>query len=185
MLNPPIKTCKTCDKTPMKGRRFCLSCIREQEKEKVKEKKKQEKIKVRKEKSVDKKRFSKASLVKEADRVFSLYIRARDKGKPCITCWAPWQENFQCWHFMSRRHVNTRWLERNAHSQCPKDNLYGAWEQFLHAKAIDALYGSGVSDKICELANLVGEVDILEEIRHYYKKLEEMWVEFTPKKYYR
>lgn len=86
MLNPPIKTCKTCDKTPMKGRRFCLSCIREQEKEKVKEKKKQEKVKVRKEKSVDKKRFSKTSLVKEADRVFSLYIRARDKGKPCITC---------------------------------------------------------------------------------------------------
>lgn len=38
MLNPPIKTCKTCDKTPMKGRRFCLSCIREQEKEKAKEK---------------------------------------------------------------------------------------------------------------------------------------------------
>lgn len=86
MLNPPIKTCKTCDKTPMKGRRFCLSCIREQEKEKAKEKKKLGKVKVRKEKAVDKKRFSKTSLVKEADRVFSLYIRARDKGKPCITC---------------------------------------------------------------------------------------------------
>ena len=63
--------------------------------------------------------------------------------------------------------------------------MYAAWEQFLHAKAIDALYGTGVSDKICELANLVGEVDILEEIRRYYKKLEEMGVEFTPKKYYK
>lgn len=63
---------------------------------KAKEKKQEVKVKARKEKAVDKKRFSKTSLTKEADRVFSLFIRARDRGNPCITCCAPWQENFQC-----------------------------------------------------------------------------------------
>lgn len=40
----------------------------------------------RKKRITEKKRFSRSNLVKEADRVSSLYVRERDKGKPCITC---------------------------------------------------------------------------------------------------
>ena len=41
--------------------------------------KNENKVKVRKVKALDKKRFSRSNLVKEADRVASLYIRERDK----------------------------------------------------------------------------------------------------------
>lgn len=38
-----------------------------------------QRIKVKKEKLTDKKRLSRSNLIKEADRVWSLYIRERDK----------------------------------------------------------------------------------------------------------
>lgn len=46
-----------------------------------------EKLAVRKLKAKTKKQFSRSKLIKEADRVLSIYIRfVRDKDKPCITC---------------------------------------------------------------------------------------------------
>lgn len=45
----------------------------------------QEKVKVKKEKAKKTKAFKRLVLIKEADRVFSLFIRERDRGKPCIT----------------------------------------------------------------------------------------------------
>jgi hypothetical protein len=58
-----------------------LKCINSIAKEKAKaiKTKNTERVKVRKEKALDKKRFSRTKLVAEADRVFSLYIRERDK----------------------------------------------------------------------------------------------------------
>ena len=83
-----------------------------------------EKIKVKKEKAKEKKAFKRSALIKEADRVFSIFIRERDRGKPCITSRKKWREDFQCGHFQSRRHLNTRWYEKNAHSQCPRCNMF-------------------------------------------------------------
>ena len=51
--------------------------------------------KQKKDREQDKKRFSRTKLIDEADRVASLYIRERDKGKPCITCEKPWKESHQ------------------------------------------------------------------------------------------
>ena len=42
-------------------------------------KKNLEKVKIRKEKTLEKKRFSRTNLVREADRVASLFVRERDK----------------------------------------------------------------------------------------------------------
>lgn len=69
---------------------------REKEKQREKAKIQKEKTKIRKQKIADKKRFSRQNLIKEADRVFSLYIRERDRGKLCVTCGNPWEENHQC-----------------------------------------------------------------------------------------
>lgn len=188
MLNPPKKTCKQCANDPAPRRKLCLKCIQKNEREKIKQKKEKVKLKVvsNKIKLLHKKRFSRSNLTKEADRVYSLYIRSRDIGKPCITCWAPWQENFQCGHFLSRRHLSTRWEEKNWHWQCPKCNLWGAWEQFLHSKAIDSLYGEGTADRLQELSQILTTTDqeILEYIQKYYEKLSELGVEHKPKKYY-
>ena len=58
-------------------------------KQEIREKKRRiaEKLAIRNLKKKTKKQFSRSKLIKEADRVFSLYIRkVRDKDKPCITC---------------------------------------------------------------------------------------------------
>ena len=62
---------------------------------------------------------SRKTLVKEADRWFSKYIRLRD-GR-CVTCGS--QQNLQCGHLFSRKSYSTRWDERNAYAQCAGCNL--------------------------------------------------------------
>ena len=82
MLDKKEKTCKNCSNAPrFNGRTICLKCINSiaKEKQRAIKTKNTEKIKVRKEKAKDKKRFSRTKLVNEADRVWSLYIRERDK----------------------------------------------------------------------------------------------------------
>lgn len=57
------------------------------------------------------------------DRWFSLYIRLRDSDangySRCISCGKPvyWKEA-DCGHFINRRHMNTRYDERNCNLQC-------------------------------------------------------------------
>ena len=180
------KPCKSCGWERFQNRTECLSCIRIKEKEKAKVKKIKEKEKavIRKVRTTQKKRFSRSNLVKEADRVFSLYVRKRDRGDTCITCWVNWDESFQCWHFMSRRHLSTRWMERNAHGQCPKCNLWGAGEQYTHGKWIDGMYWEWTADLITRLANEFTQVtddEIIGYIQKYYELLGE---ECSPKKYF-
>lgn len=82
MLDRKEKTCKNGCNTPrFNGRTICLKCINSIAKEKARavKTKNTEKVKIRKVKALDKKRFSRSNLVKEADRVFSLFIRERDK----------------------------------------------------------------------------------------------------------
>lgn len=191
MLNPPKKKlCIICKKkVPHPSRKKCLDCIMKEKRDREKEKKKKvEQRKVeRKAKVTQKLRFSRTNLVKEADRVFSLYIRERDKWLPCITCETPWEDTFQCGHFMSRRHLNTRWVKTNAHWQCPKCNLWGSGEQFAHAEAIDNLYWPGTARSIQKLAlntEKTTDEEILEYIRTCYQLLTDMGVEFKLKKYF-
>ena len=180
------KPCKSCGWERFQNRTECIDCIRKKEKEKAKVKKEKEKQKevIRKVRKTEKKRFSRSNLIKEADRVCSLYIRKRDKGNYCITCGANWDESFQAWHFMSRRHLNTRWTEKNIHGQCPKCNLWWAGEQYTHGKWIDGMYWEWTADLITRLAIEVAEVtdeEIIGYIRKYYELL---WEECKPKKYF-
>lgn len=65
------------------------------------------------------KKPARKSLVKELDRVFSLFIRARDKR--CVTCGT--SENLTCGHLFSRVAYSTRWNEDNCACQCAGCNL--------------------------------------------------------------
>ncbi len=151
------------------------------QKQKDKEKLKKERLKFReatqKEKKTRKRQFSRSALIKEADRVFSLYIRDRDAGAPCITCGAPWQENFQAGHFMSRKHYHTRWIEKNCHGQCPKCNLWGAGEQYAHGVYIDRTYGVNTAIQIQKIASYTFKIpdhDLINTILHYYGRCFDM-----------
>lgn len=64
-----------------------------------------------------------SQLKKSADKVFSLYIRAK-YPKECYTCRAK-GKTLQCGHFISRGFLAIRWNESNARPQCVGCNIWG------------------------------------------------------------
>jgi len=69
-------------------------------------------------------------LVKKAQTAFNAFIRARDEGKPCISCGIELTESgigggVDCGHFRSVGSApNLRFEENNAHAQCKRCNRY-------------------------------------------------------------
>lgn len=72
----------------------------------------------------------KPELVKLAQTAFNKFIRARDAGKPCISCGRPLQTAtvggaFDCGHYRSvGSAVHMRFVEDNAHGQCKHCNRH-------------------------------------------------------------
>ena len=73
-------------------------------------------------KRTPKRRKKRVSLVKKADRLFSVAIRDRD-GR-CLACGA--RDNLQCAHIISRRYTNDglRWDFQNAVTLCHRDHVF-------------------------------------------------------------
>jgi uncharacterized CHY-type Zn-finger protein len=73
---------------------------------------------------------SKPQLVALAQKAFNKFIRARDAGKPCISCGKPLQAAtvggaFDCGHYRSvGSAVHMRFVEDNAHGQCKHCNRH-------------------------------------------------------------
>ena len=89
----------------------------------------------------------------KADKYFSLFIRERDKNKPCITCNKHARE-YDCGHFLSRRFESVRFDEKNAHSQCLKCNRFEYGNQFEHGVKVDLLYGKGTAEKLLQKSKM-------------------------------
>lgn len=84
-----------------------------------------------------KRKRSMKALKREADKVFSRFIRHRDTNTEgfghCVTCnaYAP----LQCGHFVKRQHLAVRFDEMNCNGQCVRcnkwlhgnDGEYAAW----------------------------------------------------------
>lgn len=90
----------------------------------------------------------------KADKYFALYIRTRDKDKPCITC-GKYTSEKDCGHFISRRFEAVRFDEKNAHGQCLKCNRFEYGNQFEHGKQIDKLYGDGTADSLLQKSKML------------------------------
>lgn len=90
---------------------------------------------------------------KEANRLFSLYIRQRDANKQgivkCCTCnkKAPWRY-VDCGHFMSRVHEATLYHPKNASGQCKLCNGIQSGRQYEHSIHLNKKWGPGTSEKI-------------------------------------
>lgn len=154
--------------------------------QKAKKKHIEEKLKIRNLKAKTKKQFSRSKLIKEADTVFSKYIRfVRDKDKWCITCWNT-DRDMDNWHFQSRRFINTRWSEMNCAKQCSMVcNNWHSWEQVLFWRKIDETYWDGTAEAIEILArkvSIITDDDILEIIQKYYKILQDNGIDHKYKK---
>jgi hypothetical protein len=70
----------------------------------------------------------KPRLLKEAQTAFNAFVRARDAGKPCISCGAPdngGANSRDAGHFRSVGSApHMRFVEDNCHGQCKKCNQY-------------------------------------------------------------
>lgn len=94
-------------------------------------------------------------LIGKLDDVFSQWIRLSDCDKKgmlkCATCthFDHWT-NFDNGHFMSRRHMATRFERMNCNPQCGGCNnpMMGGGKQYEHSLYIDKRWGDGTALKM-------------------------------------
>jgi hypothetical protein len=121
-----------------------------------------------------------SKLKKELDKWFSLYIRLRsatDEGLvQCFTSGRVYHyKNIHAGHFMSRKHLSTRWCDTNVQPQSAADNLFGQGEQYKFSIALDSKYGEGTAEELELKARTITKVSRIdyEEKIGYYKSLVE------------
>jgi len=124
------------------------------------------------------KKRKRSTIVKELDKVFSLYIRQRhanlDGFVDCITCQTSrhWKK-MQCGHFMSRSKYATRWDDENCQVQCDGCNRWKQGEQYKFSKWLDENYHEGKADELVLKSNQTAKFTDyeLEEMINHYKQL--------------
>jgi hypothetical protein len=83
---------------------------------------------------------TKPQLVKVAQTAFNAFVRARDLGRPCISCGAPLStepNSHDCGHFRSvGSSPHMRFVEDNAHSQCRKCNNWLSGNVLAYRKGL-------------------------------------------------
>lgn len=99
---------------------------------------------------------SRKSLIKEADRVFSLYVRNRGETfgyNHCYTCpaYIP-MEYLQAGHFIPRRYHNVRWHPLNVWPQCNKCNVELSGNLDKYEKKLVAQYSELAVEALWDLA---------------------------------
>jgi len=108
---------------------------------------------------------------KELDRVFSIFIRQRDKGR-CFTCSkkSEWKDT-DAGHFVKRQHLATRWDERNVNCQCVACNCFRAGQKETYAVKLEKKYGFGILQELEGLKNKGAKFKVaeLKELIEHYK----------------
>lgn len=119
----------------------------------------------------------KSSLKREADRLFSLFIRnrgARFGMNSCFTCGAYLPiEDLECGHFRPRRYLSTRWHEFNAWPQCFMCNHELSGNLKVYEKKLRGTYGDDAVDGIFILSRTYTNItdDWLKDIIKHYRKV--------------
>lgn len=107
-----------------------------------------------------------ATLIRQADRIFSLYVRRKDSvanTARCVTCGKrDHYKAMQNGHYISRRVMRVRFDIRNAHVQCPRCNMelggnMKAYNLFMLEK-----YGLVEVESLKKLAKTGGKVTTVE-----------------------
>ena len=121
-------------------------------------------------------------LVKDLDKIFSLFIRMRasdeDGYATCFTCGQvkKWKEG-DAGHFISRGAYSTRWNESNVQFQDKKCNIFHNGQQFLFAMALDELYGEGTAVNLLRESKDLRKYsmdDLRDMIQKYKDKVEDI-----------
>lgn len=104
---------------------------------------------------------SRKSLIKEADRVFSLFVRNRGATfgyNHCFTClkYLPIEE-LQAGHFINRRYLSVRWHPMNVWPQCNTCNVVKGGNLERYESKLIAFYTELAVQGLWELA-LTGDL---------------------------
>ena len=111
------------------------------------------------------------------DDAFSLFIRHRDTVDGigfCATCNKPLTiKTGQCGHFISRRHLSTRWDEKNCAIQCVSCNIFNQGKQFEFSMYIEKKHGKGTCDLLTVKSRLIKKPSQFEidTLRNHYLEL--------------
>lgn len=112
----------------------------------------------------------KSWLKDKADEVFSRYVRTRDQGT-CITCGIqkPISE-MQAGHYVSRRHLSTRFDEWNVNCQCVSCNVFLKGNMVKYSRALMDKYGDEIIKTLDDLSKQkrqMKKADYIEIILNY------------------
>jgi 5-methylcytosine-specific restriction endonuclease McrA len=114
-------------------------------------------------------------LKKEADAVFSKYIRQRDKGC-CITCGKQDDPKYmQAGHFVSRTYSLLRYDERNVNCQCQACNVWKRGNMDEYALRLELKHGRGILKALNDIKHKtrgLSRQELIDIISTYTKKLE-------------
>jgi hypothetical protein len=112
-----------------------------------------------------------SQLKKELDRVFSIYIRQRDKGT-CYTCGIKkeWKE-MQNGHYVPRQYMSLRYSEINCNCQCYVCNVLYNGPPSAYAMRLQTQHGKEILETLeLKRKEIVKDFPFLENIA-YYKAL--------------
>ena len=118
----------------------------------------------------------KQKLTRKLDEVFSKYIRLRDMmpGKvfKCISCGRILPiEQADCGHYINRKHMATRYNERNCNAQCRSCNRFDEGNMSGYRAGLVAKRGEAVVLLLESLRNANRKIEVwqLERAIEYYK----------------
>jgi len=103
-------------------------------------------------------------LIKELDSAYSKYIRqkdADDNGQvKCYTCdkvkhW----KSIDCGHYISRRHLSSRFFEKNTKPQCKGCNIFKEGNKPVFALELIKEYGKDVLEELDSLSHIKMKYD--------------------------
>lgn len=122
------------------------------------------------------------TLKNKLDKIFSEYIRRRDVNEngygECIDCGKPLHfSEGDAGHFVGRRHLATRWDERNVHLQDRYCNRFLNGRQYEYGLALDEKYGPGTADELIQKSKEVFKINrewLQYQIDIYTEKLKEL-----------
>jgi hypothetical protein len=112
-------------------------------------------------------------LKNKLDRLFSAYIRMRDKDKPCISCGKNTNDK-EAGHFYPRSNLAVRWDEMNVHGQCLKCNRYNGGNRSAFGRGVAIRYGESVVEALdikSQARIKLKSYELMEKIDHYQNKL--------------
>jgi hypothetical protein len=137
---------------------------------------------VSKEKTKKPKSKTLSQLKKELDIIFSLYIRLIDSDAngnvACFTSGKVYPYNkLQAGHYISRRHLATRWHEWNVKPQSIAENMFNQGNAPQFAVNLDKLYGIGTAANLLEISRedkKFTKDDLQEMITDYTEKVKQL-----------